>query len=305
MLDIKFSILITTKNRLEDLKFTLNKIAYLLDNKNVECIICDDGSTDGTSHFIEQEYKNIKLLKNTKSKGLIFSRNRLLNLTTAEYAITLDDDAHIVSNNPLEVIEHFFLNNSKCAVIACRIFWGKELPIDLTYKLNNTKVKGYVGCAHVWRMNAWRDIDNYPDWFIFYGEEAFASYQLFKKQWEIWYLPEILVQHRIDVKARKQNKDYTIRLRRSLRSGWYLYFMFYPIQLIPRKFLYTVWIQLKLKVFRGDFKALKAIVLAILDLVINAPRYFNNYRLTTKEFQEFHVITETKIYWSPLKKDTK
>lgn len=298
MLAIKYSILITTKNRLEDLKITLNQISSLLNRNDVECIICDDGSTDGTSHFIEQEYQEIKLLKNKKSKGLIFSRNRLLDITKAEYAITLDDDAHIVSENPLEVIEDFFFNNSKCAVIACRIFWGKELPIHLAHKQKNTRVKGYVGCGHVWRMAAWKTIPNYPDWFIFYGEEEFASYQLFKKQWGIWYLPDILVQHRVDVKARKQNKDYTIRLRRSLRAGWYLYFMFYPIQLIPRKFLYTVWIQLKLKVFRGDFKALIAIIAALLDVVINSPKLINKKkRLSLSEFRAYQDLEDTKIYW--------
>lgn len=299
MTSVKHSILITTKNRLEDLKITLNKISYLIDLENVECIICDDGSTDDTYSFIASYYKNIKLIKNKKSKGLIFSRNRLLDLTTGEYAITLDDDAHIVSKNTLAIIEGFFKENNKCAVIAFRIFWGKQLPENLTHQLNNTIVKGFVGCGHVWRMSAWRAIANYPDWFIFYGEEEFASYQLYKNDWEIWYVPNILVQHRVDVKLRKKDKDYGIRLRRSLRAGWYLYFIFYPLPLIPKKFLYTLWMQLKLKVFKGDLEALKAIVMAIIDTIINTPKYFNSNRLTSKEFNKYKNLENTKIYWKP------
>ncbi|OIQ22720.1 glycosyltransferase family 2 protein [Lacinutrix sp. MedPE-SW] len=294
---MKFSILITTKNRLEDLKITLNEIAYLLELKDVECIICDDGSNDGTYTYIEDRYKGITLLKNEKSKGLIFSRNRLLNLTTADYAITLDDDAHIVTNNPLEIIENFFLNNSQCAVIAGRIFWGKQLPNNLTDTSDNTRVKGFVGCGHVWRMDAWRSIPNYPDWFVFYGEEEFASYQLFKNKWEVWYVPAFFIHHRVDVKSRKMNQDYTTRLRRSLRSGWYLYFMYYPLLLIPKKFIYTMWMQLKLKVFKGDFKALKAILLAILDLIIHMPKCFIGSRLKFKELNNYKKLDETKIYW--------
>ena len=60
---IQFSILITTKNRIEDLKYTLLKINHLIQNENVECIICDDGSTDGTSNFIIEKYPKILLLK--------------------------------------------------------------------------------------------------------------------------------------------------------------------------------------------------------------------------------------------------
>ncbi|PTT01701.1 glycosyl transferase, partial [Flavobacterium sp. HMWF030] len=41
-----FSILITTKNRKEDLAFTLLKIQHLLDRSNVECVVFDDGSID-------------------------------------------------------------------------------------------------------------------------------------------------------------------------------------------------------------------------------------------------------------------
>lgn len=301
MRKIEFSILITTKNRVEDLKLTLKKTSHFFDRVDVECIICDDGSTDGTSSFLEREYPNIILIKNRSSKGLIYSRNRLLNLTQATYAITLDDDAHFETNEPLKRISNFFEVNNSCAVIAFRIFWGTTLPGDLSHELTNRRVKGFVGCGHVWRMDAWRTIPNYPDWFVFYGEEEFASFQLFLKKWEIWFVPDILVQHRVDVQSRKQNKDYTIRLRRSLRSGWYLYMLFYPLSKIPKKFLYTLWIQLKLKVFKGDVKALLAIIMAIFDLTINFPKLLLQRKALNKgQYDKFINLAETPIYWQTL-----
>ena len=81
---IKFSILIATKNRLENLKLNLQKINNLLIREDVECIICDDGSSDGTSKFIESNYPMIKLIRNLESKGYIYCRNELLNLTQAK-----------------------------------------------------------------------------------------------------------------------------------------------------------------------------------------------------------------------------
>jgi GT2 family glycosyltransferase len=151
-------------------------------------------------------------------------------------------------------------------------------------------------------MEAWNEIPNYPAWFIFYGEENFASYQLFKKKWQVYYLPEVLVHHRVDIKARKQHKDYVQRQRRSLRAGWYLFFMFYPLIEIPRKMAYSLWMQFKLKVFQGDFKALLAISLALLDLVWNIPRIIkNSNRLTPKEYESYNQLPETKLYWQPEK----
>lgn len=295
-----FTILITTKNRKADLAITLGKINYLLENNEVECIICDDGSTDGTAAFIAIHYPAIQFIKNSKSKGLIYSRNRLLSLVTSDYAISLDDDAHFLIENPLESVSTHFEKNPHCGVVALRIFWGLEAPKTTYSNEVSQRVQGFVGCAHVWRMKAWRTIPPYPEWFVFYGEENFASYQLFQKNWEIHYLPQVLVHHRVDVKARRNHADYTIRLRRSLRSGWYLFFLFFPLKTIPRKMAYSLWMQLKLKVFKGDFKALQAIVLALLDLVWNVPRILkNSNRLTMNEYETYNKLPESKLYWQP------
>ncbi len=63
---------------------------------------------------------------------------------------------------------------------------------------------------------------------------------------------------------------------------------------------YSLWIQLRNKVFQGDFKALKAILLALLDLVWNMPRILkNSNRLTQKEYEEYNQLPETKLYWQP------
>ena len=298
MSNLTFSILITTKNRKTDLAFTLGKIKYLLDRMDVVCIVCDDGSTDGTARFLQNNYPEIQLIQNDISQGLIYSRNRLLSLVTTPFAISIDDDLHFITQQPLELIAHHFGKNLNCGLIGFRIFWDLKEPISTVSKEIPVAMQSFAGGAHVWRMSAWNSIPNYPAWFIFYGEEDFASYELYKKNWEIHYLPDVLVHHRVDIKARKNHADYSLRLRRSLRSGWYLYFLFCPIRKIPIKMAYSLYIQFKLKVFKGDWKALQAIVLALLDLICNIPRIWrNSNRLTNKEYVAFNQLPETKLYW--------
>ena len=300
MINSTFSILITTKNRKKDLEYTLEKIAHLLDRKEIVCIICDDGSSDGTANFIQTKYPAIQFIQNQKSKGLIFSRNRLLDLVKTEFAISLDDDAHFITENPFEALVRHFDQNAACGLIALRIFWGKESPINIVSNEETARVKGFVGCGHVWRMKAWLDIPNYPEWFIFYGEEDFAAYQLFKNNWEIHYLPEVLVHHRVDIKARKNEKDYYVRIRRSLRSGWYLMLLFYPKRLIPKMLLYTLWIQIRNKPLKGDILSLFYIFRALLDVLynFNKLKIYKN-RLSMKEYLEFKKLNDTNIYWKP------
>jgi GT2 family glycosyltransferase len=181
-----------------------------------------------------------------------------------------------------------------------RIFWSLDVPKTQYTNEEPYNMKSFAGVANVWRMDAWNSIPNYPEWFIFYREEDFAAFQLFKKGREIHYLPKVLVNHRVDIKSRKKEKDYQLRLRRSLRSGWYLYFLFYPWQLIPRKLAYTLWIQLKTKVFKGDVEALITILQAIYDVLMNIPRLLkNSNRLTLQKFEEYSKLPNVKLYWEP------
>lgn len=296
----KFSILITTKNRKSDLFFTLQKVENLLEREDVECIVCDDGSTDGTYEMVKENFPKVQLLRNNTSKGLIFSRNRMLNAVTSDYAVSLDDDANFLSDDVLQKIENYFVGNPKCAVQSFRIYWNKILPESKFSSENSKVVKGFVGCGHVWNMKAWRGIPNYPAWFVFYGEEDFAAFQLFKKGWEIHYNPDILVHHRVDIKARKKGKDYQQRTRRSLRAGWYLYLMFYPLQVVPKKMAYSIWTQFKLKTLKGDWKATLGLFQAMGDVLLNMPKIISqSNRFTSEEFKKFSNLPEAKIYWKP------
>jgi glycosyltransferase involved in cell wall biosynthesis len=300
MKQIKFSILITTKNRLEDLKITILSILHLIERDDVECIVYDDASTDGTFQYVETNYPQIILWQNKRSLGLIYNRNVLFNKCNGKYAISLDDDLNFLIENPLEKIEDYFNQNSNCGLITFRIFWNKNEPQTIFTNQCPVKVKTYAGGAHCYKVDVWNIIPNYPEWFIFYGEEDFASYQLFKKRIEIHYVPDILVHHRVDLKSRKKDNDYVIRTRRSLRAGWYIFLMFYPLKVVPKILIYTLWIQVKNKTLKGDLKASFGIILALIDVILNLPKIIKgSNRLTIDEFNIYNRLEENKLYWTP------
>ncbi len=139
---------------------------------------------------------------------------------------------------------------------------------------------------------------NYPAWYRFYGEENFAALQLFKKGWEVHYLPSVLVHHRVDNKARKKDADYYLRARRSLRADWYNYFIFYPKRKLVRLFLYSIKAQLLKAKKTKDMKVVKNLFLAMGDMVINSSRLKKNRNsLTISEYNEWKELPDTRIYW--------
>lgn len=294
----RFSILITTKDRRADLELTLAKIRPWL--AAAQCVIYDDGSSDGTSAMVTDRFPEVELLRNESPKGYIFCRNRMLDRCPTEFAISLDDDAHIESPDPLDEIGDFFDMHPEAGVVGFRIFWGKELPDGTDSDEPAQRMAGFVGCGHVWRLAAWREIPSYPEWFVFYGEEEFAAMQLYLSGWEVWYLPAVFVQHRVDVAARRHHADYLRRLRHSLRAGWFLFFLFYPLRIIPSRLGYSVWMQLKTKVLKGQWRVSWTLAVALCDLVRHLPRILSGRRpMTVSQFRRFTALPATKIYWKP------
>jgi GT2 family glycosyltransferase len=149
---------ITTRNRLHDLKESLIKNESIINDFRVHTIVCVDGSTDDSYSYIQNNYPKIELIQNKKSIGLIASRNRMMALTTTDYAVSLDDDAHFLSKHNADTIISYFENQAQCAVIAFRIYWGKDKMEYIEDTELPTRVRGFVGCGHAWRIAHWKHI---------------------------------------------------------------------------------------------------------------------------------------------------
>lgn len=92
----KVSAVITTHNRLNDLKNAINSVLEQT-YKNIELIVVDDNSDDETKEYMEnfaKENYNIKYIRISKdeSKGGNYARNKGIDLSSGEYIAFLDDD---------------------------------------------------------------------------------------------------------------------------------------------------------------------------------------------------------------------
>lgn len=66
---------------------------------NIEFVICDDGSDDGTYEILKdyaKRFSNIVLLRNGRNQGLAFSLNRCLEVSTGAYIARMDSDDRCV-----------------------------------------------------------------------------------------------------------------------------------------------------------------------------------------------------------------
>ncbi len=117
------SVYIPTHNRSEMLKravFSVIRQTY----KNIEIIICDDGSSDNTEQVVielQEKYKNIRYLKNDTPKGACAARNLGIFEAKGEYITGLDDDDEFSDNRLEELLSFFCLANGKYAFVCSGI----------------------------------------------------------------------------------------------------------------------------------------------------------------------------------------
>jgi glycosyltransferase involved in cell wall biosynthesis len=114
---IKFSVIIPTYNRLDNLKIALNSVLKQT-YQEFEIIIVDDGSKDKTQEYIESLKNNkIKYIWQENSGLPSVARNNGIKLATNEWISFLDSD-DFWEKDKLEFVKNEILNNQKENLVA-------------------------------------------------------------------------------------------------------------------------------------------------------------------------------------------
>src|SRR6266581_4244479 len=87
------SIMITTRNRIEDLKQTL-RVLTTLNPAPDEILITADGCTDATAEFLKSALPKAKVVVNQPGIGSVASRDRMMREARGDLVLALDDDSY-------------------------------------------------------------------------------------------------------------------------------------------------------------------------------------------------------------------
>lgn len=96
----KVSIYISTYNRVNKLKRAIFSVLNQ-DYTNIEIIVCDDASNDGTEEFMNDLVKfdnRVLYIRNTSNLGACATRNNAINVATGKFITGLDDDDEFMAD---------------------------------------------------------------------------------------------------------------------------------------------------------------------------------------------------------------
>ncbi|WP_178990249.1 glycosyltransferase [Winogradskyella schleiferi] len=118
----KVSIIIPCFNGFPFIKETLDNV-FGQTYKNIEVIIVDDGSTDGTLDFLQRLKQPNLIVKSNPKKGACAARNYGLSLATGDYIQFLDADDLLDLHKIETQLELLFNTENKVAVCSTRHFY--------------------------------------------------------------------------------------------------------------------------------------------------------------------------------------
>ena len=199
---------ILSYNRKDELRITLTKV-FEQDYKNIEVIVVDNASTDGTPEMVKKEFPKVKLIELKKNIG-IAGWNKGFGAAKGEYVLVLDDDSY-PERNVVRLIANEFMNCVECGAIALKVlniyedgtirpFPGGWVP-TVNYNIDNWAL--VLGCGFALRKNLFIENLFIGKYFINFHELPIVL-QIFNRGYKIKYRRDVLIYH-MNQKFNKSN----------------------------------------------------------------------------------------------------
>jgi GT2 family glycosyltransferase len=202
------SIVILSWNRKEKLKYVLTKLREQ-SYPNIEIIVVDNGSTDGTVEEVERKFTEVKLIKLPRNIGLEGYNIGFKN-AKGKYIVVLDDDSY-PEKDAIErgIIE--FEKDAALGIIAFHILTPSGEVITKDWPEN---VTSFWGCGAMIRKSALEKVGYYdPDLFI-YGNEYDLAIRMWHYGYKVIYNKNIIGYHMLaksEVRKTKKGMFYGTR----------------------------------------------------------------------------------------------
>ncbi|MBE2286881.1 MAG: glycosyltransferase family 2 protein [Prosthecobacter sp.] len=216
-----FSIMITTRNRCDDLRSTLTRVATL-SPPPVEVIVCADGCTDGTVAMLQHEFPHVLLLVNDAGMGSVASRDRMVRMAAGDWILSLDDDSYPLVENFFSQVGSVIAAHPEAVVITFpeQREGGLYASSSKTPESPGHYVPAYPNCAAVMNRSFYLEQPGFPHHFVHMYEEPDYSLQCYAAGAAVWFEPTLIIRHRLSPVQRQAVRRHHQNARNELWSVW-------------------------------------------------------------------------------------
>lgn len=193
--DLRCAVMITTHNRLEDLKRTCYQLKKL-DPSPDEWLFTADGCSDGTEEWLRTEFAEATVVVNSPGAGSVPSRDRMIRAANSDLILSLDDDSYPLEVNAIHVLKEFFRGHEDVALASLPQRTDEYPETHGQEDFGELRPVGsYSSCAACIRRRAYLETDGYAHCFGHMYEEPDFALQAMAAGWKILWLPEVIIRH--------------------------------------------------------------------------------------------------------------
>ena len=221
----KISIIILSWNTRDLLAQCLDSIEQHKGDIQLEIIVVDNASTDGSQAMLREKYPQVALIINNQNLGFAKANNQAMQVAQADYFLLWNSDAfatpgaiqsllQLAEKEPRAAIVGAQLRNADNTFQASyspfpnqwrefliltglgRTILGPSYPSLGPEEEKGPQVVNYVaGACLLVRRQAFQEVGGFDEEYFMYAEEVDWCYTMAKHGWQVWYQPEAKVIH--------------------------------------------------------------------------------------------------------------
>ncbi len=196
----KVSIIVTIYNQENYLTETVESaINQTYNDKEIICI--DDCSTDSSFQILQklkEKYPQIKILKNKTNHGVVYTRNKAINLASGEYILPLDAD-DIIDPTYVEKAANILNSEPTVGIVYCKAQYigGKNGPWELmSFDKETILLKNIIFSCALFRKSDFIKFGGYKEYMNLGWEDYDLWLSFIENGLDVYRIDEILFSYR-------------------------------------------------------------------------------------------------------------
>ncbi len=226
----RVSVIIVNWNRLDDVLMNLRHLRRLDYAGDVETIVVDNGSSDGSVERL-RHMLGIRFIPLAHNAGPSVARNVGIDAATGKYVLFLDSDAVLSRRGLLALVERMEAD-PRIGVAGCRIYNWHTRRIDqwiyaepyCTHGDRTFDTYSFSAAGALVRADVLRRVGGFWERLFIYNEEVDLSIRILREGYRIVYAPDARVFHRPSSEGRAPGATY---FRCQVRNWIWIFFRHY------------------------------------------------------------------------------
>lgn len=234
-------VMITTHNRLEDLRRTLEQLSKMVPPPDSICVTCD-GCVDGTAEWLRTAYPYVQLIINQPGKGSVASRDCMFRSAQCDLILSLDDDSYPIETDAVGRLKKWMDDHPRIAV-ATFPQRSEEFPVSLTeaFQPERGYSATYPNSGACYRRSVYETLPGFYLSFFHAYEEPDYALQCICSGLGIFHTNIISVRHHYSATGRNEMRTH----HRHSRNEFWSTLLRAPLILVPVMSVYRMLSQFR------------------------------------------------------------